>query len=178
MAFVSEDQINLYKGFVKEMRESLGRNVVLHLPGPKTRCFNCLMDPVNRKSTGMYSPTFPLPDGQTHKPFVGGVCPVCNGTGQYTTETTKIVKALIRWLKVDQKRYIIQGLEAENDFRIKADIKYYSDFKKARKVVIDGIPAEVTSIVKGGMRDLIQIKVFLKRSEFNSASNKTDVSGY
>lgn len=175
--FVSEEQINLYKTFVKGIREDLGRIVTLHIPGPKQKCFNCSWDPINKKSTGMYVPQTPLPSGQAYKPFVGGICPICHGTGQFTTETTKQVQALIRWLRTDQKRYVIQGLEAENDFRIKCDIKYHDDFKNARIVEIDGISTEVTTIIKRGLRDLIQIVVFLKRSEFGPGK-KTDVSKY
>ena len=171
--FVSEDQILLYKKFVFGIREDLGRYVTLHIPGPKVKCPNCIFDPVNRRSAGMFKADNPYPanmPGPT--PFTGGICPVCNGTGQYTTETTKIVQALIRWLKVDQKKYLIQGLELENDFRIKCDIQYLNDFKSARYVVIDGTPAEVTTIVKKGLRDLIQIVVFLKRSEWGPGQQK------
>lgn len=177
--FVSEDQINLYKDFVQGIREDLGRSITLHLPGPKTDCPNCLFDPVNKRSAGMYRPRTPYPAGVPGPtPFVGGICPICNATGQYTTEITKVIdKALIRWLKVDTKKYLIQGLEAENDFRIKCDIKYLEDFKAARIVEIDGVPAEVSTIVKRGLRDLVQIVVFLKRSEWGPGK-KTDVSRY
>lgn len=175
--FVSPEQRQLYKTFVEGIRSDLGRNVILHIPGPKKRCPNCIYDPIAKKSTGMYQPQFPLPAGVVHIPFTGGTCPVCNGTGQYTTEVTKQVLAGIRWLKADQKRYVIQGLEAENDFRIKCDIKYYEDFKKVRIVDIDGIPAEVTSILKKGLGELIQIVVFLRKSEYNPGK-KTDVSRY
>jgi hypothetical protein len=177
--FVSEDQINLYKGFVKGIREDLGRSITLHIPGPRVDCPNCLFDPINKRSTGMFKPRNPYPANIPGPyQFIGGICPVCNGTGQYSTEVTKIIdKALIRWLKVDQKKYLIQGLEAENDFRIKCDIKYIDDFKTARVVEIDGVPAEVTTIVKRGLRDLIQIVVFLRLSEWPTGGKK-DVSKY
>lgn len=177
--YLSEDQLLLYKTFVPGIREDLGRPVILHLPGPKTRCYNCLIDTINRKSAGIYKPQPPYPAGVTGPtPFTGGICPVCKGTGQYTTEVTKVIdKALIRWLKVDQKRYLIQGLDADNDFRIKCDIKYINDFKNARIVEIDGESAEVTTIVKKGLRDLIQIQVYLVASNWGPGK-KTDVEKY
>ncbi len=174
--FISNDQIKLYQSFAKGIITDLGRDVTLHIPGPRLRCFNCLFDPVNKKSAGIYNPQTP-PTGQVNTPFTGGLCPTCKGTGQFTTETTKLVQASIRWLKSDQKRYLIQGLEAENDFRLKCDIKYTADFKAARLVVIDGTPAEVTVIMPRGLRDLINIVVFLKRSEFGPG-RQTDVSKY
>lgn len=180
--FVTEDQIKQFKGFVKGIREDLGRDVVLHIPGAKKKCPNCLWDPVNRRSTGMYSPITPFPSVTDYKgntitaaiPFTGGTCPICNAVGQVSSETTKIVQCLIRYLKTDQKRYIIQGVEADNDFRLKADIKFEADFKTCRFVEVDGTPAEVTLINKGGLRDLIQIIVFCKRSEW-PAGFKGDV---
>ena len=184
--FVSEEQIKLYKGFVVGIREDLGRKVTLHIPGTALNCPNCLFDSVNKRSAGIYSPLtaqFPVTDHNKNtvsapKEFRGGICPVCNAAGKVTSgETTKVVQCLIRHLKTDQKRYIVQGIEAENDFRLKCDIKFRSDFEKARVVEIDGIPAEVSTIIPGGLRDLIQIKVFLKKSEWGPGKAK-DVTRY
>lgn len=177
--FVNSEQIALYQGFVKGIREDLGRFVTLHIPGPPVMCPNCLFDPINHKSAGTYSPRTPYPSGTIPGPtyFAGGQCPICNGTGQFTVEITKSVLAGIRWLKTEQSRYLIQGLEANNDFRLKCDIQYFEDFKKARRVDIDGIPTEVQAITKAGLSKLIQIKVFCKRSEFNPGM-KTDVTKF
>lgn len=184
--FVSENQIKLYKGFVVGIREDLGRKVTLHIPGTPLNCPNCLYDSVNKKSAGIYSPLpaqFPVTDHNgvsttEAKEFRGGICPVCNDAGKVTTgETTKVVQCLIRSLKTDQKRYIVQGIEADNDFRLKCDIKFRSDFEKTRIVEIDGIPAEVSTIIPGGLRDLIQIKIFLKKSEWPPGTAK-DVTRY
>lgn len=175
--FVTEDQIALYKGFVQGIREDLGRDVILHIPGPKVKCGNCLFDPVNKRSTNVYSPSVPYPANQPGPtPFKGGNCPVCNGVGQYTTEVTKVVQCLIRWLKGKEKSYEAYGINDDNDYRLKADISFLADFRNARKVVIDGTPTEVTIILQRGLRDLIQIVVFCKMSEFNSGKNPSDVS--
>ncbi len=182
--FVSEEQIALFNNvYLPGIREDLGRNVTLHIPGPKSRCKNCIWDPINKRSTGMYSPASPFGTTTTHDgntitaaiPFTGGLCPVCNGTGQNTSEITKIYKCLVRYLKSDQKRYIVQAVEAENDFRLKAHISAEPDFIAARFVEIDGIPAEVKVINRGGLRDISQIIIFLKRSEW-PLGKKKDVS--
>lgn len=174
---VSEDQKAQYRFFVEAIRSDLGRIITIRSLGPKFRCFDCLWDPINKKSAGIYSPQFPLPAGQVHRPFTGGICPICNGTGQYTTEATKQVTAGIRWLKADQKRYVLQGLEAENDVRIKVDLKYYNDLKNCRLVEIDGTTCEVTAMIKRGLGKLIYVTVFLKRSEYGPGK-PTDVSKY
>lgn len=174
--FVTEEQIALYKGFVKGIREDLGRDVILHIPGPRIKCPNCIFDPVNQRSTNVYSPTNPYPSsipGPT--PFTGGICPVCAGVGQYTTETSKVVQCLVRELKSKERHYEVGGVYDENDFRLKADISFLSDFESARKIEIDGNPTEVTSIIKRGLRDLIQIVVFCKKSEWPGGKKK-DVS--
>lgn len=184
--FVTKRHKQLYKGFVEGIREDLGRAVTLHIPGAYKACPNCLLDPANKKSTGIYSPRANFPSTTTWEgtvitapvPFTGGICPVCNGTGQVQVETTKVIQCGVRALKTDQKRYIIQGIEAENDFRLKADIKYYDDFRKARIIEIDGVPCESsTDPIKAGLGDLIQIKVFCKRSNWN-AGRKLGVSNY
>jgi hypothetical protein len=163
---VSEDQINLYKFYVGAIISDLGRNVTLFIPGPKKRCFNCLFDPINKRSTGMYSPQLPLPTGQVHVPFTGGICPICNGTGQFTTQTVKIVKCGIRPLKDKEKTFMNQGFNENFDFRLKAPISALADFQAARIIVVDGIPTQVQSIVKKGLRDIIQFVAFVKVSEW------------
>lgn len=176
--FVSEDQISLYKDFVEGIREDLGRNVTLHIPGPPIKCPNCLFDPVNKRSTNVYSPSANYPATTPGpKPFKGGLCPVCNGTGQYTTETTKVIKCLIRWLKSGDIKYHAAGIEEQNDYRLKAAIEFEDDFRRARIVEIDGVPTEVTNIVERGLRDLIQIVVMCKRSEWPEGK-RTDVSRF
>ncbi len=177
--FLTEEQLKLYQYYIPSIRSDFGRSVILHIPGPKRDCPNCLFDPVNRRSTGMFKPKNPYPtDIAGPFPFVGGICPVCNATGQYTTEITKTIdKALIRWLKADTKRYLIQGLEAENDIRMKVDIKHREDVKRSRAVTIDGSQFEVVTILPKGLRDLIYITVFLKLSE-PPMGKATDVSRY
>lgn len=173
--FVKPQHIALYQRFVPGIRSDLGRDVTLHIPGTKLNCPNCLFDAVNKRSTNIYSPKvnqFPVTDHNgvsqaASIEFRGGICPICNGTGSVTSgETTKLVQCLIRHLKTDQKRYLVQGHEAENDFRLKADIKFQADFENARFLEIDGIPAEVSTIIPAGLRDLIQIKIFCKKSNF------------
>lgn len=182
---VSNAQIAQYQYFVKSIRSDLGRNVILHLPGIKKSCQNCLWDPINKRSTGIYSPQTPfLATVDYHGnpiagpvPFKGGICPVCNATGSTTTEVTKLVQCGIRYLKSEKKQYLMQGIVLNNDYRLNADIKYIADFEKARIIEIDGAPAEVTAINKGGMRDLIKILVFCKNSEWPEGMKK-DVEKY
>lgn len=163
---INEGQINLYKRYVSAIISDLGRNVSLYIPGPKKRCFNCLFDPVNKKSTGIYSPQNPVPTGSVHTPFVGGICPICNGTGQFTTQIVKIVKCGIRSLKDKEKSFAMQGFDENFDFRLKAPISALADFQAAKIIVIDGIPTQMQSYIKKGLRDLIQVVVFTKVSEW------------
>lgn len=177
---VSEEQIGIYRTTTQALVSDLGRNVTIYIPGPKKECWNCLIDPINKRSTGIYAPK-PLlvPAGQVLKPFTGGICPVCNGTAQFTTQTSKVIKCSIRWLKAIQKGYVVQGFDAENDFKLKAPINNQADFENARYVEIDGVNCQVSAIVKRGLRDLIWINVWLKRSEWSSGSRGTqDVSKF
>ncbi len=177
---VKDAQIKQFSGFLKDIREDLGRNVTLHIPGAKKKCQNCLFDPVNKRSTGIYSPSdpfFPVINHvgkliSTSIPFIGGICPVCNGTGQTTQETTKVVKCLIKYLKARQREFMIYGVETENDFRLKADIKFENDFKNARIIEVDGVPTELTLLNRGGLRDLVQVIVFTKMSDWPEGKKK------
>ncbi len=163
---VSEDQINLYKKYVSAIIEDLGRNVSIYIPGPKKRCFNCIFDTVNKKSTGVYSPQLPLPTGEVHQEFRGGICPVCEGTGQFATQTVKIIKCGIRALKDKEKTFMNQGFNDNYDFRLKVPIAHLADFEAARIIVIDGIPCQRQSIIKKGLRDIIQFVCFVKESSW------------
>jgi len=109
--------------------------------------------------------------------FKNTTCPVCNGTGLVTTETIKSIKCLIRWLKKGDKDFEMFGINDDNYFQIKADIKYIKDFQNARKVVIDGQPTEVQRINKRGLRDLVQVVVWCKVSQWNPGTT-TDVSKF
>lgn len=183
--FVKPIHRRQYKEFVQGIREDLGRDVTLHLNGIKHRCPNCLFDPVNKRSTGMYSPQTPFLvtrdfNGNTVTgpiPFTGGICPVCNGTGNVTEEISKLVLCGIRYLKSEKKQYVQQGIITANDFRLNADIKYLNDFENCRVVEIDGTPADITVINKGGLGDLIKIIVFCKRSDWPPGM-KRDVTKY
>lgn len=172
---VQESQVNLYKFYVDAIIKDLGRLVELHIPGPKRKCFNCLFDPVNRKSTNIYSPQNPIPAGQVVKPFTGGICPICNGTGQFTTETIKLIQCGIRSLKDKEKTYMNQGFNDQFDFRLKAPIASLPDFLAARRIIVDGIPTQLQSYIKKGLRDLIQVVIFVKMSE-DPKGFKSDVS--
>lgn len=163
---VQEEQIQLYKFYVPAIISDLGRNVELRIPGPKKKCFNCLYDSINQKSAGVYSPQTPVPTGSVLVPFTGGICPVCNGTGKFTTQIIKIIKCGIRSLKDKEKSFAAQGFDENFDFRLKAPISAYDDFGNARVVVVDGIPCQVQSRIKKGLRDLIQVVVFVKVSDW------------
>lgn len=175
---VPDEFITIYKSTLTAMREDLGRFVTLHIPGKKTRCPNCLFDPVNKRSSNVYSPRNPYPAGISGpQEFKNTTCPICNGTGNVTTETTKSVKCLIRTLKKGEKDMEIYGQEDENFYQVKADIKYFNDFKNARIVEIDGVPTEVQRLAKRGLRDLVQVVAWCKISEWGPGK-KTDVSRY
>ncbi len=181
--FVTEKQISDFKFYLKGIREDLGRFVTLHIPGPKLQCPNCLTDPINKRSTNVYSPRNPFPPTTTFQgvaitspiPFTGGLCPVCNGTSLVGTETTRTYQCMIRYLKSKQKQFAIEGVETENDFRLKADISTEADFKAARTIEVDGIPVYVTVITRGGLRDLSQIIIFCKMSDW-PGGKKVDVT--
>ena len=181
---VNEGQIRQFKDYVRQIREDIGRNVILHLSATKVRCPNCLWSPIDHKSTNIYSPKL-IPTGikgyngaSVATPFTGGLCPWCNGTGQVPqTEITKIVKCLVRWLNTGEERYLVQGIMAENDVRLKADIVYKNDFLNSRIVEIDGSPFQVKQIVPAGLRDLSYVKVFLQQSPW-PAGKKKDVGQF
>lgn len=175
---VPDQFIQIYKTTLTDMREDLGRFVKLHIPGKHTKCPNCLYDPVNHRSSNVYSPRTPYPAGIVGPiEFKNTTCPVCNGTSNVSTETIKSVKCLVRWVKKGDKQFEDFGQEDENYFQVKGDIKYFNDFKNARVIEVDGVPTYVARLQKRGLRDLVQVVAFCTRSEWPTGGKK-DVGKY
>ncbi len=62
---------------VVEPEEDMGlRQVETKTVKPKQPCNNCILDPINKQSMGVYRRGGP-------KPFDGRVCPVCSGKGKF-----------------------------------------------------------------------------------------------
>ena len=74
MALVKRKHLNLYKKYIEQIINDLGKTVTVVLGENEERCNNCKYDEVHHCSSGIYN-------GTGLKPFDGGICPVCNGKG-------------------------------------------------------------------------------------------------
>lgn len=72
----------------------------------QVQCNNCLFDSVARKSSGRYNGVGP-------KPFQGGRCPVCHGSGYIPGEgpQEELIQLLIDW---QPKPWLFMGLPYSN----------------------------------------------------------------
>lgn len=173
---ISDAHDKLYRNTVKQIREDLGREVTLYLPGNKRKCANCLLDVVSQKSSGIYRPDSPYPTAEMPgpTPFTHGQCPVCKGAGFYATRLTeKKIKCHVRWLVPDDRKNVSSGVLLDADCRLQADVKFLKDFKRPPiKVKVDEFDMEVMKIYPRGLKGLAQLLVFLKLSDLNTPGNR------
>lgn len=166
--FVSEHHDKVYRDTVSKLRQDLGRIVKVYSPGKANKCPNCLWSPVSKQSANVYSPNpnYPTADGiPGPTPFTHGVCPVCQGSGQYSRLTVKNILCHVRWLVPKDKEWTPLGETLNADCRLQADIRYLNDFQRTPiKVLVDNQPMEVKKVYQRGLKKLVQVIVFLKAS--------------
>jgi len=179
-ALVTEKHDKIYRDMVKQIRIDIGRTVKLFLPGGKRRCSNCLLNTVDNKSSGIYRPDSPYPTAEMPgpTPFTFGLCPVCRGSGYYSTRTiVKNVLCHVRWRIPDERRHVSLGDVMDADCRLQADAQFLNDFKRPPlKVEVDGFNLEVTKVYPRGLKGIAQIIVFLKLSDMNIPGNRNRVT--
>lgn len=172
--FITDDHDKLYRDTVRKIREDIGRKVKVHIPGPRVKCPNCIWNSTDHKSSGAYGPTSPYPsDIPGPTPFSNGPCPVCRGSGQYTRTIIKEILCHVRWrIPGENEKTSIGELEGF-ECRLQADIKHMPDFRNSVKIEVDTFPMELGKLYPRGLKKLIQVLVFLKRSDFNTPGNRT-----
>lgn len=77
---------------IDSLIHQLGKDCKLIFEAEKQVCINCIFDPINNRSSGKYNGVGP-------RPFKGGKCPICKGTGYLLgTQTTEdYAQFLIDW---------------------------------------------------------------------------------
>ena len=89
-----------------------------------TLCANCLYDPVGKKSASRY-----LSGGSV--PFANGqLCPVCNGAGRISQESTESIDLIVIW---DYKSWIDLGVDINSPEGFVQTLSEMSTLPKLKK---------------------------------------------
>lgn len=91
--------LSLYDSFANDFIDSnFGVLCTIVYPSKASVCPNCIVDTINKKSTGIYKTGGPVS-------FTDSLCPVCSGYGYKDTEINEQIKLRVyqekkRWIKV------------------------------------------------------------------------------
>jgi len=162
---IDKSTLQLYKSGMTSLRESLGRKIVLYLPGGEEICPNCVWDSVSMCSAGIYFPKSPYPSNIPGPFEFTGICPVCKGVGKYTIqEVIKKIKAVPIWLKGKDRQVTVAGQSFEADYMLSnVDIKNYERMTLAKKIFVDDVEVELIGRPKKeGLKDLIKFTAYAR----------------
>jgi len=150
MVIVTPAIRRIYKNIITEVVEDLHKPITVFLPHTKVDCPNCIYDFVNKKSSGEFDTSFISPVvifGNTINPisFTRGRCPVCFGEGHLEQESSRTVKALIRWNPqgADDLEVLPVGREGKARVRIKVLRTDFDLVKDSIYFLIDGVKCEL-----------------------------------
>lgn len=159
---------------IGKLREDIGREVIAIGASTTVDCPNCSMDPLKKRSTGIYSPTSPYPSGLVTTKYPSGIpaaidfnatgsrmCPVCLGAGTLETvaNRSKIV-CMITQLTPEEAALTSLGKNYRRNYELQTSIETKSKFELAQTLLVDGFVSYVTSIEPAGIGDLTQIIVY------------------
>jgi len=160
---VDDNVLRLYKDGMANMRETLGRKILVYLPGADRTCPNCSWDSVNQTSSGVFDPEYPYPADLPGPKAFRGRCPICRGKGVLVdVPRSKRIKGLCYWLKGPEKEITVAGktyyvdIEASN-----VDIRFYDIVAQCEYCVIDSMKVYLAFVpLKEGLRDLIKFTAY------------------
>lgn len=127
--------IQTYQQGIDDLINQLGKNCRLVFPPRIIPCPNCILDPNTKMSTGYYKAGGPyfFDDGT--------ICPMCNGGGQQSIESTKTIKMLVEWnpknVLSKLKDYNIQITSPHSIALTKTFLIYVPDILQCQYAILD-----------------------------------------
>lgn len=187
---IPQSAINTFKDKLSALRRDFGRTIYVIASGVSGRdnCPNCLLDPINDESSGVYSAESPYPanfPGPTS--FTSGLCPVCYGVGYaypsgFSTHITTVNYVSISDYENSRSNYDFKreefGNKSEVDIILTMDLtptgnllaSGYTDitggttiFDVSEKVIVDGEDYEVKYASKSGLGEIFTLRVYCTR---------------
>ncbi len=160
MALVKRKHLNLYKKYIEQIINDLGKTVTVVLGENEERCNNCKYDEVHHCSSGIYN-------GTGLKPFDGGICPVCNGKGvTYSLDQKNIIatcKFVNQTEEDDGYKKEKYGIDKISYLKVKAKVQFYDYFNNAKYFIFDGERYKKMHLIKRGMKDNVVVVAYLER---------------
>jgi hypothetical protein len=165
---VDESTFGVYRQGMVDIRDTLGRKILISLPGIDRKCPNCSFDSINNSSTGLYVPEVPYPGGIAGPKAFKGRCPICKGTGRVRTSASqKKIKGIPNWLEGKDREVMVGTVSFEADLEVtNMALKYYDLISQCEYVVIDGLKLYLVTVpAKEGLRNLIKFSAFFKHGK-------------
>jgi hypothetical protein len=157
---VKNKHLNLYKKYTEQLISDLGKTISIFSSSNKKTCNNCVYDKVHKCSSGSYNGTGP-------KPFTGMVCPVCNGKGIMSNNSSKNITAICRWVKYsssdDMNKKEKYGIEEERVLMVKTKVIFYEEMKNAEYFIYDSERYRLKNIIKRGMKSDVVCVAYLEK---------------
>lgn len=174
--FINNAIVNVFKDSIQQLRQDIGRQILVYFDPLQSGCPNSLLNPVTRTDSNTYNTDNPFSSGILNIPPFGSgtynlsfpqgsMCPVCNGNGYLFAPSSISYQANISWLGTDEKSRL-QGEELTADVEVKIDISGYNDLDRGKFFLVDEIKCvRVKAPKKSGLRDLITASALLRRSD-------------
>jgi hypothetical protein len=114
-----------------DMINELGKTIRLVYEPVKSECPNCLIDPVTRRSSGLYQAGGPIPFSE------GQPCPVCEGAGWVVgAEKTEDIKGGVAWSPKDWYVPLPDIVLPAGVIQIKTFATNWGKVRRARHVIV------------------------------------------
>jgi len=142
-----------FGSIIKSVVKELSKQIEIITISPSIECYNCFIDSVTGKSSGVCKNPPGHPDY-----FKYGRCPICNGEGTINIENKVCINVSIVWRGAnastsDENDLVFNdyGLEGRAVARLKTDICYLNLFKACDYVIVEGVKSTVYNppVVRG-----------------------------
>jgi hypothetical protein len=157
---VKNKHLNLYKKYTEQLIADLGKTISIFSSSNEKFCNNCVYDRINKCSSGNYNGIGP-------KPFSGIMCPVCNGSGKISNNSSKNITAICRWVRFSSNDEMNKkekyGIEEERFLMVKTKVVFYDEIKNAEYFIYDGERFRLKNIIKRGMKSDVVCVAYLEK---------------
>jgi hypothetical protein len=158
---IGQDVNRIFKEYSTQLiREFSARTVFIAWTVTQTPCNNCVLDPVNKSSTGTYN-------GSGPQPFTGKTCPVCKAKGYIETKKSLRIPANVKLGK--ESKYdarLPEGSLPEGKAMVKVEYRFLANLQNATYFTIDGVRFKREGQpFPRGLLDYARAQVILQRDD-------------
>jgi len=136
---ITDDLIEIYQSRIDALINQLGKNVLLEFNPLNLPCPNCIYDPINNRSSGVYKTGGPAQFSRGQK------CPYCKSVGFLQEIPTECIKCLIKWNPKEAENYGISVASGKDVVRLKSFLTDGDSLIRAKTAILN---YDVQSVIK------------------------------